>query len=708
MLLTPTRPLPPSAGHTPAQQARYGRKKQREAARQRLQSHEEREIGPMPHVENPRRRSAAIKFLKKFCLTYLKARFSKPFGKAQLRVITEFERIIKHGGLLALAMPRASGKTALAVAAVLWAILCHGHRFVMLIAANLSMAKKLLAQVAVIVQKNKVLRADFPEFIYPIAVKNGINQSRPLFNGEPVEAKILKTEIVFASIEGHCAGAVVQCAGLLSGNIRGQSYTLPSGEMLRPSLFIADDPQTRASAKSKGQTADRLAILAGDVEGTVGPGEEMSGIVPCTVIRNGDLADSLLDPAKNPHYQGLRFKMIEGLPADKDNKPWWEYKKVYDEGMRMRDNGAACRKYFRLHVKKLSRGLTEYWPARYKKGEVNAVHHALNLWCKNREAFHAEAQNDPSAALMAEGNTPIMTGLFAKFTRRPRRIAPTWARKLVAYIDVSKEVLFYCVLAYGEGFRCAILDYGTFPDQGPEYFTKDNLRSKLSEDFAAAGNVGGMESWIVWGLNRLFPKLNGPWSRDDGHELRIEKIGIDTGWGDSTDFLYEYCRASTVGSILIPCKGVGVTAGKKPMTEWTTKDNEPPPGFHWIVSTEPSKRAVWLLRYDTNFWKTFTCTRAAAAPGPGSLFLFGDETGTHQVLNDHCHLETPVYTAGRDRVVWEWKAPPNANNDKFDCVVGCVMLASFTGASLLEQYQVAPPRTWSAAEIAAARARNQQ
>ncbi|MFN7291962.1 MAG: hypothetical protein ACK5ST_01420, partial [bacterium] len=42
------------------------------------------------------------------------------------------------------------------------------------------------------------------------------------------------------------------------------------------------------------QCATRESILAGAILGLAGPGKKISGIMPCTVIRPGDMADNIL------------------------------------------------------------------------------------------------------------------------------------------------------------------------------------------------------------------------------------------------------------------------------------------------------------------------------------------------------------------------------------------------------------------------------
>ena len=71
-------------------------------------------------------------------------------------------------------------------------------------------------------------------------------------------------------------------------------YKRADGQTVRPSLVVLDDPQTDESARSLSQCATRESILAGAILGLAGPGKKISGIMPCTVIRPGDMADNIL------------------------------------------------------------------------------------------------------------------------------------------------------------------------------------------------------------------------------------------------------------------------------------------------------------------------------------------------------------------------------------------------------------------------------
>ncbi|MDD4003860.1 MAG: hypothetical protein PHW69_01485, partial [Elusimicrobiaceae bacterium] len=81
-------------------------------------------------------------------------------------------------------------------------------------------------------------------------------------------------------------------------------YKRPDGRSVRPSLVIIDDPQTNESAGSLEQTRKRVRVLAGDILGLAGPGEKISGIMPCTIIRPGDMADTILNKQTHPDWNG--------------------------------------------------------------------------------------------------------------------------------------------------------------------------------------------------------------------------------------------------------------------------------------------------------------------------------------------------------------------------------------------------------------------
>ena len=138
------------------------------AARNRRLSREGREIGPLPAIVDPARRRRALRSLQVYCEEYKPAVFNLAWSADQLEAIAIAQRCIKSGGLFALAMPRGGGKTAIAIAAVEWAILNGYRRFVVLVGATDGLAGGLINAIKDTFERNDLLAEDFPEVCYPI------------------------------------------------------------------------------------------------------------------------------------------------------------------------------------------------------------------------------------------------------------------------------------------------------------------------------------------------------------------------------------------------------------------------------------------------------------------------------------------------------------------------------------------------------------
>jgi len=148
----------------------------KEAARERsaVASQSGRDIGPIPQVVDQQRKENCRLNLKLFFETYFPAKFNRGWGPDHLRVIEKIERSLLHGGLFALAMPRASGKTTICEMSAIWAAL-YGHRkYILLIGATEDAATKSLSEIKFEIESNDLLHEDFPEVCYPVRRLDGI------------------------------------------------------------------------------------------------------------------------------------------------------------------------------------------------------------------------------------------------------------------------------------------------------------------------------------------------------------------------------------------------------------------------------------------------------------------------------------------------------------------------------------------------------
>lgn len=639
-----------------------------------------RDIGELPAVVNPGRKTRAASDFRFFCDSYFPLTFHLPWSRDHLQVISKIEQAVLRGGLFAMAMPRGSGKTTICECACIWAVL-NGHReFVCLIGSDEGHAMDMLESIKMELDGNDLLLEDFPEVVFPIQALDGIANrcNGQLYKGDRTHIGWTAREIVLPTMpESIASGAIIKVAGI-TGRIRGMKYKRADGHTVRPSLVVIDDPQTDESARSLSQCATREGILAGAILGLAGPGKKISGIMPCTVIRPGDMADNILSRDRHPEWNGERTKMVYAFPTDE--KKWQRYGELRGESLRAHGDMRLATEFYAGDREAMDAGAEIAWPERFNHDELSAIQHAMNLKLQDEAAFFAEYQNEPLPEESSEGDELSADQIAAKYNRMPRRLVPIGCNHLTMFIDVQANLLFYVIAAWEDDFTGYVLDYGTFPDQQRPYFTLRDARLTLS----VATKASGLEGAIYAGLERVTAEhLGREWRRDDGAMLRIERCLIDANWGSSTDVVYQFCRQSAHAGIILPSHGRFVGASSQPFLEYKRRPGDRI-GHNWRMPNVAGKRAVRHVVYDTNFWKTFIHARLAVPMGDrGCLSLFGDGAELHRLFAEHLSAEYRVKTEGRGRTVDEWKQrPERGDNHWLDGVVGCAVAASIQGAVL--------------------------
>ncbi|MGI6495278.1 MAG: terminase gpA endonuclease subunit [Kiritimatiellia bacterium] len=595
-------------------------------------------------------------------------------------MIAKIETAVLRGGLFAMAMPRGSGKTTLAETACIWAMLTGAQQFVCLIGSDAGHARSMLESIKVEFETNERLLDDFPEAVFPIhALERIHNRAKgQLCGGKPTRIVWTADEIVLPTVPGSKAsGAIIRVAGIES-RIRGMKFKRADGRAVRPSLVVLDDPQTDESARSDQQVRARLETLNGAILNLAGPGQKISGIMPCTVIRPGDMADQILDRDKHPAWQGERTRLVYVFPSNE--KLWDKYAQIRADSFRNDGDGHEATEFYGKYRKEMDAGAVIAWPERHNEDELSAIQHAMNLRLQDERAFWAEYQNQPLPQEEGESDQLNADAIAAKTNGLPRGVVPIGASHLTMFIDVQGKLLFHAVVAWEDDFTGYVVDYGTYPDQQRPVFALREVQKTLAR--VAPGT--GLEGSIYAGLETLTDAyLAKRWRRDDGAELRIERCLIDANWGQSTDVVYQFCRQSAHAGLIMPSHGRYVGASSVPFSEYKRKKGERV-GLHWRVPTVQGRRQVRHVLIDTNYWKSFVHARLAVPMGDrGCLSLFGRDAGAHRLLAEQLTAEYRVRTEGRGRVVDEWRMRPEAqDNHWLDGLVGCAVAASIQGAVL--------------------------
>ncbi len=659
------------------------------AAMSREKSAEGREIGELPPVENAARREAAARDFQLFCETYHPDLFSRAWSDDHRKVISKIEAAVLHGGQFGMAMPRGSGKTTLCYVACEWALF-YGHRaFVVLIGAEATAALEVLDAIRTDMENNPRLLADFPEVIFPIHKLEGIAHrcNGQTCGGERTQMTWTTDRVILPTVSGSVAsGATLRVAGL-TGRLRGMMSKTPAGASIRPDLVIIDDPQTDASARSVSQNDYRERLLAGAVLGLAGPGESIAAIMPCTVIRHGDMADRILDRQRHPEWRGERTRLVYEWP--KNTKLWEQYSDIWAGDLRNGGDGSAATEFYAENREAMDEGAKVAWPARHEENELSAIQHAWNLRLRvGDESFNAEYQNEPDD--LAGDMRPISVtsdDLTAKTSKVARGVVPAEFTKLTAFIDLSQKCLWWSVCAFNDNFGGSVIDYGIWPDQKQRYSKLTTISKTLQRKYQGHG----IEAAILRGLEDLTGHLMQPWKGETGAEFRIEKLLIDEGDGEHTQIVRNFCRRSEFATVLMPAKGRGVKASSKPLCDGRPKSGEYF-GYFWkMVKNRDGGRTV---QTDVNYWKTFLMRRFEVPVGDaGAVSMYKATPRHHQMMADQLTAEYPKEmedVATGNRVI-EWANPKSRDNHFMDCLVGCMVGASMLGCTLTAQKPVAAP-----------------
>ena len=659
-------------------------------ARKNAATYRAQNIAPIPEVADPARRAKACADFRYFCETYFASALYRAWSDDHLRVIEQIERAVKEGGLFAFAMPRGSGKTTLARLSALWAILGGYRPFVCLIGGSQDRAIELLSPIRKAILENPLLLADFPEAIYPLRCleNNARRQAGQHIDGRLTYCTWASDKLVFPTIEGGAASGSIITVTSLDSNIRGQQHTQMDGQVIRPSLVLLDDPQTRQSARSPSQTKYRMQLLNGDVLCMGGPGESISAVLTCTKIYDDDLADQILDRDKNPEWQGECTKLVYSFPTN--TKLWDRYGEIRADSLRAGHGGREATEHYRKHRAAMDAGAAVAWPERYdKEKELSALQHAMNLKLRDEEAFLAEYQNEP---VQQQDIEDVVTpeDVQGLYNGRKRGEIPLACTHLTMFADVHDKLLYWCVCAWQEDFTGYVVDYGTYPDQRRSHFTLRDARRTLARQSPGAGVEGAIQA----GLEKLVSdSLARDWRRADGGLLRIEKLLVDSGYLPG---VVAAVKHKAGGAAMVLSKGVGITAGRKPMSAYRRKPGETH-GHHWYTPSIRRSGEFPHVLVDTNYWKSFVHARLATAPGDrGALTLYGTKRTNHALFAQHvAGSETSALTHGHGRDVREWRLKPlRPDNHWLDCLVGCAVAASIQGVTLggVHQPIETPPR----------------
>lgn len=725
--------------------------------------------------------------LERFGKTYMPNVFYFDTSKDQKKAVKKIETVFLYNDMFALAMPRGGGKTAWCRAGLLWGTAYGYKTFAYFVGSTDPKAVQTLSFIKMYWYSNPLLRQDFPEIAYPVYKlenrhhlangqlfygrpsyihwgsdtlrypclllpehvaqtyydydpsslayfkEEGQNTKRvwhePYPDNEVIRELPPKNKLPLGLYTTAACGTMFATAGI-DGSIRGEAEVHPIFlEQPRPDVVLLDDVQKDQKADSPAQCDKLLRLIEGAVTGLSRPGEHISALFPCTVIREGDVADTILDPTKKPEWRGERCAMVLSWPPGitdfeiTNDTPsaelWNKYAELRKESLRVYEDLRLCKALYEANREVMDLNFECSWLERYTKAgkdvkegnvELSANQHAMNLRLALGPMFAPEYQNR-GRKLSTEGEIMITAGALTERTSGLERGECGADYEIVtAFIDVQNEMLFWGIVGMNNDYTGSVLDYGHWPPVNSAYFTKSQTESwsmmtrsffKVYPEYADKAVVNNrgkarapLEAKIYYALSRLVPQLLArEFVRQDQHKkvMKIDKLAIDTRWGQASEAIKRYIRESGIRE-LVPYYGQSLPPTHRQFEEyerrtgWLFEDQRHPDVREAKWCIKPNADGMFYMASDVDRMKDFLFARLSTPAGAaGSLTLFNAPAEQHQMFADQiCNSEYPEPLIARGKLKNQWKEREgqNQDNEGLDILCGCLALASLQGASL--------------------------
>lgn len=681
------------------------RQRERSRAKQAEYQAAGRDVGTIADIKDPVRRESCRYDLKLFFETYNPKALYLDWAAYHDNMIRKLEECILTGAIYAYACPRGGAKTAISKIAALWGI-SYGHvKYIFMIGATAGKGEALLSSVKMWMRFLPDYIVDFPEISQCVRELKGKGNAATgqLCGGESTLIQWSKEELVLPTVPppsnldlssydrylqedgtvdpekavyAPTAGSRIKVSGLTGEGIRGAVETTIEGHEIRPDVVLLDDPQTDVSAGSRKQNQDRYELVTGAVLGMAGPAKKISLMMPCTVIKPGDMVSVVLDRKRNPLFRGDTVSMLDPMPSNLE--PWEKYFEVYEYCAQLDPpDYTKSNEYYIEHREELDQDAVATWEERFNDDEVSAIQSAMHLYFRDPKTFFAEYQNNPQDK---SGDKILLTAdeITKKQSNYLELECPIEVEKITAFVDVQSELLYYGIVGWDKHFGGHILKYSTYPEQQRVTFFKqavpvtlEKLYPDLTPDARTRQALKDVEKLIMEETS---------FRRSDNKVMNVDYLGYDQRY--KGNIVRSFIREAK-DSRLVPCFGGKWTGEQKPMNhpdyieKWTSDGRRLGHGWRQDVV----KGGVQPIEVNPNIWKTMFLEGLATPSGErGCITLYAQEQFRHSLFASHLTAEYRDWKETRWGKFDIYKVKPgNPDNDWLDVMYNCCMLASFAG-----------------------------
>lgn len=637
------------------------------------------EVGELPAIVDPALRKRALASLETFLVEFFPDIFPDPFGSVQKSSIAHEQKVYETGaGRLNKLEPRGYGKSTRSCLGVLWAILKGLHNFAVVCCDSTEKSDDLLKLILAAVSENEKLLGCFPElWCFHKLEGNPHRGQYQKYKGKKTNISIRGDTIMFPELQGFkSSGAIIVARPFRKTrgkNIKGK----------RPTVVILDDVQSSDDAISPTAVGKNLKTLYSDIAFLGSRKRQIAIINNATIIAPDDYAHRL---SKNRAFVTVRYKMVESMPANLEL--WEQYRAIrstYDETKPGDDVRAKMEalEFYQANRAAMDKGSKVTWdyafsPQAFQASTIQAAMDFIADY--GQEAFDSECQNDPQEIQLGDLQ-PLKPADVEKQTNKlGRLVVPDDADFVTGFIDVSEKVLWWALVAWRKSdFTGSVIGYGVYPDQKTNYVTIGTVRHTIRQRWK-----GDYQTALANSLEELVESMTQELTTETGDVVTASAIAIDSGWGEYAPDVYRFCRQSRHRAILRPSKGMGIGAKRNPLVDPQIK----PKGKESIEGQwkfAKTKAKVFLLLYDTNFWKS-KIDRAIRIPAgsAGGLTLHSiGASHSHRMIAEQLSAERPDRVEANGRIVDEWSTLPGRDNHFLDCLCGAGVLAHSLGCRFI-------------------------
>lgn len=255
-----------------------------------------------------------------------------------------------------------------------------------------------------------------------------------------------------------------------------------------------------------------------------------------------------------------------------------------------------------------------------------------------------------------------------RMSNLPRGIAPRGSKWLTIGVDLGKRFATWAAIAWDAEYNGHVVDYGTFEiasdSLGIERATMIALR-----EFADAVSVG----WKIDGQGY-------------SHPIKVSQGWVDSGFTESAQVVYEFCREREGGQVWRPCKGYGTNMD---ISRWynrpkTTGSIVKVIGDEYHFALIPAQ-GVLLVEVNSDYWKSFVHARFSTEIGTGAAMTlyFSPDRNAHKSFAKQLTAERKFeeYTPGKG-LITKWETVSRANHALDVCYMASAA-AHYCGARIV-------------------------